>query len=1203
MKWTIIIALLLQVTVTSVFGVNDDVRVPTYIPEEQDAGYLVANMARIFSIRYNEREGRTFKLLSQTLVTKNPNSERIVDYLVLDQNTGEITTSEKLDREALCGFAKECIIQVQAVMLPNEYFTILDMDVVIEDTNDNMPIFQQKSINLSIKEGELEVGDAISLDQYKATDKDIGDNGQITYDLDNNPYFAVGTYTDESGMPHLQLRVLAEPDHEETSSLELGLTASDKGSETHSDKATLTIEITDANDNTPVFDKEEYIIKLKENDGPPHVVATVHAEDKDSGTFGTVRYSIPRPRTGDRMGHLASKLFSINEMTGEIKLKKKVDREVHDGLRILIQASDSDPVNPRVGKTWLQVKVEDVNDNAPVIKINFIIDSKNLTGYIPESASIKTYVASIKVSDADYGANGEVTTTITTFGRFRSQKELEKLDDQFHLTPSRGLLVTGRVLDRETFQYYVVRIRSCDGGTPARCSVQNITVHVLDENDNPPIFDSAAKAVMIAEDTEVGSFVLNVGATDGDSKYQPSLWKSRSGVIQESRNGIIRYSIVKGDKEVFEVDQASGDIRLRKPLDHETTKEWKLVIEARDEGWQTSSKANCSVVIRVSDVNDNLPIFVEPATEGAEVAATILREQVIMTVKALDLDAGPNSKVTYKIVEQDGQIIGSNSSSGSLFIINPTSGQLSLNFSRRNLTNQLGRHSITIEATDSGTPPLSAAVVLHINVVDELLPDPASRAGFDEKYIILALALGVASCILIIAIIAIVISRRRKNKQGRTYNCRSAEQTSKHPWFSGTLEMHNSRSETKYYTSNSVNSSQPESPKKVIHVNENRATPTPVQPQGRVTSSNDGKMTTFKNTAKPLASSAVLTTIRAMDRDSGRGDSDSENGNYGNIDETVAQNDLNRRNEPSMRGGSQRDNESTRTSELGPQCREDCLTHGHSDVCWMPPPSASGQNYSSMGTRGLKSVMTASAPTLDTPSYFDYNRDGRTNEYPTLQHLPSRQYPRHPEHYGTMSFSPNQMSDYYHQNYEGELAPIAEMLPRNQRINCEDIPCEGDDVSAQTQLTLSTSPAPMHDNRDFYSDAVSRSSIASSRDYQNTTWQRRQNWDSRFNNPSRVQRAPPSRPTNNYVKLPQDPRPLRNPVPVVAYPRKSSSSSEQSYRCQEPTRPGSTAPFEHSSNLNNPNYYYMNSSVESSGALTIQQAQGVIADVNSMFTT
>lgn len=81
-------------------------------------GSVVADMARILSIRYSERQNRQFKLLRQTLVTINPNSEEEeVSYLSLDQNTGEITTSQILDREKLCDKAETCIIRLKVGFL------------------------------------------------------------------------------------------------------------------------------------------------------------------------------------------------------------------------------------------------------------------------------------------------------------------------------------------------------------------------------------------------------------------------------------------------------------------------------------------------------------------------------------------------------------------------------------------------------------------------------------------------------------------------------------------------------------------------------------------------------------------------------------------------------------------------------------------------------------------------------------------------------------------------------------------------------------------------------------------------------------------------------------------------------------------------------------------------------------------------------
>lgn len=65
-------------------------------------------------------------------------------------------------------------------MLPNTYFTMLNMDVFVDDINDNKPIFPETSIAMTIREGTLNIGDPESLDRYAATDKDIGTSLSFT---------------------------------------------------------------------------------------------------------------------------------------------------------------------------------------------------------------------------------------------------------------------------------------------------------------------------------------------------------------------------------------------------------------------------------------------------------------------------------------------------------------------------------------------------------------------------------------------------------------------------------------------------------------------------------------------------------------------------------------------------------------------------------------------------------------------------------------------------------------------------------------------------------------------------------------------------------------------------------------------------------------------------------------------------------------
>ncbi|XP_039263396.2 protocadherin beta-16-like [Styela clava] len=1198
MQWMYIatMALLLMEGFYVVMASRTEDRVTKYVSEDEQEGFIVANMAKIFSLDYDERAGRTFKLLSQNLVTRNPTSEPLeVELLTLDKNTGVITLAKPIDREDLCESAEQCIIEVQAVMLPNRFFTMLNMDIIIEDVNDNPPIFNKK-FETSVREDDVIVGDVINLDQFKATDPDIGLNGQISYKLQENSYFAVETYEDNLGISHLQFKVLKVPDHEEIQKIELKLTARDGGSDPLSNHVTAVINIEDANDQDPVFDQQEYTAHLRENDGESLLVTTVHAEDADSGDYGSVRYFIPKTSSAGKSATLASKLLSVNKLNGEVRLKRKVDREIHDGLRVLIEARDSDPEKPRVGKTWLIINVEDVNDNAPIIKVNFIVDSVNFTGYIPESDSVQTYVAYVSATDVDNGLNGQVTSTIQTYGKHKSMKDLVELHNEFNLATD-GLLTTGRQLDRETFQYYIIKLKSCDGGTPAKCAVKNITIVVLDINDNSPIFDSPAKAVMIAEDNKIGSFVINVQALDQDAAYPPSLWKNKEGEIEPSRNGIIRYEIIHGNTDYFGINEVSGDIRLKKPLDHEKQKEWRLMVEARDEGWESSSRANCSIVIRVADVNDNRPVFINPDGDNAEVYSTILYDQLIMKVEAIDSDYGSNSKINYKIIKEDEKVIKPNATDPTIFIMNPINGELRLNFSNENLTDILGWHTVDIEASDSGTPPLSANILIHVKVTDENLPDPSVRyAGFDKKYILLAVVLGAASCVLIIVIACIFLCRKRKAKKDHTYNIKTAE-SKKRAWITAPVNLNNTpRPEhSSYFKPRSLNN--PSSTSSPNRLDDVTGRDDVIVSQSSILQA-QSQLKTFKADSKSAPTTVIFSSVRAADRDSGRGDSDSEAGNLGITDEQATQEQI---FPVTQRQNSQQDNESTRTSELGPQCDENCRKYGHSDNCWMPSPT-SDSYYPSK----LRFGMTASTPQLDHPSYFDNDGiDRRKTEYPTLQHFPKSTgyYQDQPDYYRTMSPSFRQTPEQYYQHgYESELQPIEEMTPLNPPVAYPNhVNYDPDDVSAQTHLTLSTSPRHQDEATDNFARASSRSSLASSRDYshhQHFAPQNQPRWDSRYYNPPRVQRTPIHSSQPDFQN--QNFRPATSPIPRMTYPRLSSSSSENSSKLSIST--SLKVPSAHRIQTSYPTSYsyYPIQDVNQGGTVSIQEAQDIVSDIDNL---
>nr|XP_039264001.1 protocadherin-18-like [Styela clava] len=1050
MKNTIVIVATELLILISVFRqvVSKNNKVTEYVSEEEPKGTIVANMAKILSLRYDERAGRSFKLLSQNLITKSPSSTlKGVELITLNEETGVMTLAEKIDREKICRKAEECIIQIQAVMLPQKHFSMLNLDIKIGDINDNPPKFFARKINITLPEAETFINDVINLDKFQAHDKDIGLNSEILYTLTGNPYFTIIQYGDEAGNPHLGLKVLKMPDHELETLHRMTLYAADRGEESLTDHVPLFVTIADSNDHDPIFDQQDYSIYLEESTKVSSLITTVHATDLDSGDYGRIRYFVvpPTPRTIEQ-------LVSVDPENGEVRLKKKLDKEIHDGLRILIQAKDSDPVKPRVGKAWLRIFVEDVNDNNPVINVNFIVDAKNKTGYIQESAGVRTFIAYVDATDEDEGLNGDVGLKIKSFGKKKQARNYKEVTGEFILSQD-GLLSTGRLLDRETYQQYIIEINACDKGSPRRCTFNNITVVVLDVNDNSPVFDIPSKTVVLPEDSEVGVTVTGVSAFDADAAYPPSLWL-RNKKVEPSMNGVITYSIAGGDTNYFNIGERSGNIKLGKKLDHETQSIWKLIINARDGGWPKYRDANCTVIIRVGDINDNRPIFKNPKYNNSKHYATILKDQPIMIVQAEDRDNGINSKIQYRIIEEDGIKSGGKQPLSGLFIVNPTTGTLRLNFSKSNLTNFLGWHHITIKASDSASSPLSVVTAIQLKVTNEIVPNPLTQAGIEPKFIAIVIILAIAALILMILIV-VTLLRRRKKKQLQTYNCKSAKSRARH-WLSspsqnktgsdtqGCLEPGNTL-ESAY--SDVAYNMQPYG-----QGNESTAT------RNFVPESNEVARNKFASHGKASNSSLILPVVRSLDLDSGRGDSGSENENN-DFDANEAGPHVQPHNQTrenvSRSYNFHDDADSSRTSELGPRCEESCREYGHSDSCWLPSPNRDSYCAPILPCPGTLRYTAPPSQHLFHYNCIDY-QDTRVSE--SISRIPGDRYSTAPtEYFQTLPARNGQASNLYYHGYDGDLETIDEGAPLGVRIYEGIDTYDVDDVSSQTHLNLSTS--------------------------------------------------------------------------------------------------------------------------------------------------
>ncbi|NWI60396.1 PCDGH protein, partial [Calyptomena viridis] len=325
-----------------------------------------------------------------------------------------------------------------------------------------------------------------------AEDADVGSNSLQGYQLEANSYFAVEVKESQDGSKFAELVLHHSLDRESEQSLHLMLTAMDGGDPPRSGTAQLWINVTDANDNPPVFTQDRYRASLREDAPSGSTVLNVSASDADAGTNARITYGF-----GKTPAKVLQKFF-VDAESGTITLQEPLDFEDMRTFSLAVEAKDGGGL---VAHCKVEVDVLDVNDNAPEITI------LSLSSPVPEDAPAGTVVALLNVNDPDSGENGQVSCELSG-------------EAPLSIVASPGgsykVLVLAKALDREEAAFHELVLTASGGGDPARTGTARIRVTVLDANDNSPVFSQAEYTVRVPEDFPVGSTLVTVTATDSD---------------------------------------------------------------------------------------------------------------------------------------------------------------------------------------------------------------------------------------------------------------------------------------------------------------------------------------------------------------------------------------------------------------------------------------------------------------------------------------------------------------------------------------------------------------------------------------------------------------------------------------------------------------------------------------------------------------
>ncbi|XP_067374393.1 protocadherin gamma-A11-like isoform X22 [Channa argus] len=438
-----------------------------------------------------------------------------------------------------------------------------------------------------------------------------------------------------------------------------------------------------------------------------------------SSVLGQVSYSIPeemekgllvcnvaqdlgldveRIKSGRARVHsgTSAEYIELNRERGVLLIKDRIDREALCGettpCALHLQMIVENPME----LFRITIEITDINDNAP----SFTSSEKRFE--ISESAVIGSKFVLEKAIDADIGENGLQSYSLKPTDNFAL-----KLENQAN-GGKKVEMILQKLLDREHQDTISLLITAVDGGQPRMSGTMQITVNVLDVNDNAPVFTESVYKTTITENSPRGTSVIAVSASDRDA----------------GSNGEISYAISNSKRrlsDLFQIDRKTGEVILIGELDYEKTKLFQIDIEATDSGGLSDSS---KILIDVTDVNDNSPQL-KILSKSDSILEDSAENTVIAMLSVNDPDSERNGNVKCDINDPIH------------FTIQKTMNGFYTLVTERDLDREVAcQFNITVTCSDEGVPSLSSSVTLTLQVSDVNDNAPVFERSSYEAYIV-----------------------------------------------------------------------------------------------------------------------------------------------------------------------------------------------------------------------------------------------------------------------------------------------------------------------------------------------------------------------------------------------------------------------------------------------------------------------------------
>ncbi|XP_044315527.1 neural-cadherin isoform X11 [Drosophila rhopaloa] len=496
--------------------------------------------------------------------------------------------------------------------------------VFITDVNDNKPVFKDCSTYYpKVEEGAPNGSPVIKV---VATDEDKGVNGQVKYSIVQQPNQKGTKFTVDEETGEVSTNKVFDREGDDGKFVSVTVKATDQGDPSLEGVCSFTVEITDVNDNPPLFDRQKYVENVKQDASIGTNILRVSASDEDADNNGAIVYSLTAPFNPNDLEY-----FEIQAESGWIVLKKPLDRETYK-----LEAMAQDKGYPPLSRTVeVQIDVVDRANNPPVW-------DHTVYGpiYVKENMPVGGKVVSIKASS---GIEGNPTVF------YRLMPGSTAQTNKFHTfylqqRPDNGDtwadIKVNHPLDYESIKEYNLTIRVENNGAQQLASEATVYIMLEDVNDEIPLFTEREQETVL-EGEPIGTKVTQVNAIDKDGTFP---------------NNQVYYYIVDSPrnegKEFFEINLQSGEIFTKTVFDREKKGAYALEVEARDGAPSARPNSNGPnsvtkfIRIGIADKNDNPPYFDKSLYE-AEVDENEDIQHTVLTVTAKDHDE--SSRIRYEI--------------------------------------------------------------------------------------------------------------------------------------------------------------------------------------------------------------------------------------------------------------------------------------------------------------------------------------------------------------------------------------------------------------------------------------------------------------------------------------------------------------------------------------------------------------------------